>query len=160
MSNHDSPGRSITRRALLAQTARGAVLVSVAPYLGQAQALMPQQSFASRSRESFDFGWKFLHGDPPDAQAIRFAEQTGAMSISPTTGASKDRSTRPRPAVGLELICPRESAGTARAFIFLNRTVTKSSRSSLTAFTRTAWFGSMGISSAIVHTVTSPSLTN
>jgi beta-galactosidase len=74
MSNHDSPGRSITRRALLAQTARGAVLVSVAPYLGQAQALMPQQSFASRSRESFDFGWKFLHGDPPDAQAIRFAE--------------------------------------------------------------------------------------
>ena len=76
MSNHDSPGRSITRRALLAQTARGAVLASVAPYLGQAQALMPQQSSAHRTRDSFDFGWKFLHGDPPDAQAIRFADAT------------------------------------------------------------------------------------
>jgi beta-galactosidase len=62
----------MTRRDVLAQTARGAVLVSVAPYLGPAQTLLSQENPAPRTRESFDFGWKFRRGEAQGAQAIEF----------------------------------------------------------------------------------------
>src|ERR1017187_7921946 len=64
----------ITRRDLLAQTARGAVLASVAPYLSHAQTLLAQNNPAPRVRDSFDFGWKFLRGDAPEAQATSFSD--------------------------------------------------------------------------------------
>ena len=64
----------ITRRGLLEQTARGVVLASVAPYLGHAQALLKPDNAAPRARESFDFNWKFLRGDAPGAQAVKFAD--------------------------------------------------------------------------------------
>ena len=64
----------MTRRELLTNTARGAVLASVAPYLGRAQALLASDGSAPRTRESFDFGWKFQRGDAPGAQAMNVAD--------------------------------------------------------------------------------------
>jgi hypothetical protein len=65
MEQNDSLIPWITRRDLLAQSARGAALMSVAPYLGHAQALLARDIPAPRVRDSFDFGWKFLLGDAP-----------------------------------------------------------------------------------------------
>jgi beta-galactosidase len=64
----------ISRRDLLAQSLRGAVLVSASPYLNRAQALFAQDNSAARFRDSFDFGWKFLKGDLPGAQQPQFAD--------------------------------------------------------------------------------------
>jgi len=74
MEKQDDASQWITRRDLLAHTARGAVLASVAPYLGHAQALLAQDKPVSRVRDSFDFGWKFLRGDAAGAQAVKFAD--------------------------------------------------------------------------------------
>jgi len=65
---------SITRRELIAQAARGAVILSALPHLGltEAQTLSPMPSM--RSRDSFDFGWKFLKGDAPGAQIPGFSD--------------------------------------------------------------------------------------
>src|SRR5271157_3933970 len=64
----------VTRRDLLAQAARGAVLVSVSPYLNYAQTPSAEGGSAPRIRDSFDFGWKFLKGDVPGAQVAEFAD--------------------------------------------------------------------------------------
>jgi beta-galactosidase len=74
MLKHEDSGQWITRRDLLAQTARGAMLASVAPYLGHAQALVAHEGSAARVRDSFDFGWKFLKGDAPGAQLPKFSD--------------------------------------------------------------------------------------
>ena len=74
MEKYDEPTSRITRRDLLAHTARGAVLATVTPYLGRAQALLAQGNPAPRVRESFDFGWKFLRGDAPGAQAMQYSD--------------------------------------------------------------------------------------
>ncbi len=78
MEKRNDPSQSIngriTRRELLAQTACGVVLASVAPYLGHGQSLLEPESTAPRVRENFDFGWKFLHGDAPGAQAAKFSD--------------------------------------------------------------------------------------
>ena len=74
MRKQDDSSQWITRRDLLAQSARGAALASVAPYLGHAQALLGQDNPASRVRESFDFGWKFQRGDLAGAQERQFAD--------------------------------------------------------------------------------------
>jgi len=74
MEQNDSLIPWITRRDLLAQSARGAALMSVAPYLGHAQALLARDIPAPRVRDSFDFGWKFLLGDAPGAEAPNFAD--------------------------------------------------------------------------------------
>ncbi|MHB1022685.1 MAG: glycoside hydrolase family 2 TIM barrel-domain containing protein [Acidobacteriaceae bacterium] len=71
---NESSAMLLTRRDLLAQAARGAVLVSASPYLGHAQTLFASGHSASRSRDSFDFGWKFLKGDAPGAQQPHFAD--------------------------------------------------------------------------------------
>jgi beta-galactosidase len=63
----------MTRRDVLAQAALGAAAAVVAPYLGRAQALVAQSN-QLRSRESFDFGWKFFQGDAAGAQTPNFAE--------------------------------------------------------------------------------------
>lgn len=64
----------ITRRDMLAQAARGAVLVSVSPYLNHARPMASQDDFAPRVRDSFDFGWKFLKGDLPNAERPEIAD--------------------------------------------------------------------------------------
>jgi beta-galactosidase len=66
----------ITRRDVLAQAALGAVAASVSPYLSRAQGLLPQANPMPRSRDSFDFGWKFLQSDAPGAQMPNFADPT------------------------------------------------------------------------------------
>jgi beta-galactosidase len=62
-----------TRRDVLAQAALGAAAVAVLPLLGGAQALVAQANQV-RSRENFDFGWKFLKADVADAQMPGFAD--------------------------------------------------------------------------------------
>jgi len=74
MQQIEDSGLRMTRRDLLTRTARGAVLVSAAPYLGQAQAFLGQQNPAPRTRDSFDFGWKFFKGDAPGAQLPEFSD--------------------------------------------------------------------------------------
>ncbi|HMD87281.1 MAG TPA: glycoside hydrolase family 2 TIM barrel-domain containing protein [Terriglobia bacterium] len=64
----------ITRRNMLAQTARGAVLASMVPYLSHAQTPPAPGESAPRIRDTFDFGWKFLKGDLPGAQQPKFAD--------------------------------------------------------------------------------------
>jgi beta-galactosidase len=62
----------LTRRDLLAHVARGAALASASPYLGHAQALLSADNSAARTRDSFDFGWKFFKGDAPGMQQPEF----------------------------------------------------------------------------------------
>lgn len=65
----------MTRRDVLAQAALGAVAAAVSPLVGRAQVLATQSNQV-RSRESFDFGWKFLQGDAAGAQMPGFADTT------------------------------------------------------------------------------------
>jgi beta-galactosidase len=73
---NDASGPLLSRRDLLSRVAGGAVLVSASPYLAQAQALLSPDSSATRTRESFDFGWKFLKADSPGAQRPQFADSS------------------------------------------------------------------------------------
>jgi beta-galactosidase len=70
----DNSGPLFTRRDLLVHAARGAVLVSASPYLARAQAALSPDNSTTRTRDSFDFGWKFLKGDAPGAQRPQFAD--------------------------------------------------------------------------------------
>jgi beta-galactosidase len=63
----------MTRRDVLAQAVLGAAAVAVSPLVGRAQVLVAQSNQV-RSRESFDFGWKFLKGDVAGAQAVNFVD--------------------------------------------------------------------------------------
>ena len=74
MKEHNNFISWMTRRDLLAQSARGAGLAIVAPYLALAQPLVDEGGPAPRKRESFDFGWKFLAGDAPGAQEPGFGD--------------------------------------------------------------------------------------
>lgn len=68
-------GWRLTRRDLLAQAARGAVWLSASPLLAEAEralAAQPGVGTAGRSRESFDFGWRFLKGDATGAEELAF----------------------------------------------------------------------------------------
>jgi beta-galactosidase len=68
------PGSLLTRRELIAQAARGAVLASATPFLGHADALVASGRSQQRTRESFDSGWKFLRGDVTGAQMPGFED--------------------------------------------------------------------------------------
>ena len=70
----EGSGSWMTRRDVLAQAAMGAVAASASPYLAGAQGLPAQGKTAPRSRDSFDFGWKFLEGDAAGAQMPGFAD--------------------------------------------------------------------------------------
>jgi beta-galactosidase len=63
-----------TRRELLLQAARGAAALSIlSPWNGSAQALLaPAATDVPRTRDSFDFGWRFTRGDFPGAQQPGF----------------------------------------------------------------------------------------
>jgi beta-galactosidase len=72
--NNEDSTPLITRRDMLAQTARAAVLASVASHLNHAQTPPAQSDAAPRIRDTFDFGWKFLKGDWPGAQQPKFPD--------------------------------------------------------------------------------------
>lgn len=64
-------GTWITRREVL----RGAAALSIlSPWLDRAHALAASQGARGRSRDSFDFGWKFCLGDSPGAEAPGYAD--------------------------------------------------------------------------------------
>jgi len=69
----EDSGSWMTRRDVLAGAALGAAAVAVSPLVGGAQVLVAQ-SDETRSRDSFDFGWKFLKGDAEGAQMPGFAD--------------------------------------------------------------------------------------
>jgi beta-galactosidase len=71
---NDSPGPLISRRDLLTRAAQGAALISASPYLLDAQTPTSPDDSAARSRDTFDFSWKFLKGDSPGAQRPQFAD--------------------------------------------------------------------------------------
>ena len=62
----------ITRRALIAQAVRGTVLLSAAPHLGFAETQTHSPMASIRSRDCFDFAWKFFRGDATGAQMPEF----------------------------------------------------------------------------------------
>jgi beta-galactosidase len=66
----------LTRRDVLAGAALAAAALPVSSYVGRAQALLPNPAATLRSRDSFDFGWKFLKGDASGAQMPNFADAT------------------------------------------------------------------------------------
>ena len=64
----------LTRRDLFMQTARGALVLSASPLLARAQQALAPEEITPRSRESFDFGWRFLKGDASGAEQPEFAD--------------------------------------------------------------------------------------
>ncbi|MGA1983148.1 MAG: glycoside hydrolase family 2 TIM barrel-domain containing protein [Acidobacteriaceae bacterium] len=73
--NNENSGPWITRRDVLTQAALGAAALAMSPLAGRAQVMVAQDNQV-RSRESFDFGWKFLQSDAPGAQMPNFADAT------------------------------------------------------------------------------------
>ena len=69
----EESGSWMTRRDVLQGAALGAVAVAVSPLVGRAQVSVAGSNQV-RSRESFDFGWKFLKGDVAGAQMASFAD--------------------------------------------------------------------------------------
>lgn len=53
----------LTRREVLAQVARGAAVLSAAPYLNALQSPKTREDSSARISESFDSGWKFARND-------------------------------------------------------------------------------------------------
>jgi beta-galactosidase len=67
--NHDNESvPSLSRRSLLGQAVGAAALAATA------QAQPGGQNAAPRTRDSFDFGWKFFKGDAPGAQQPDFTD--------------------------------------------------------------------------------------
>jgi beta-galactosidase len=74
MKENDSPAGSITRRQVL-QHAVGAVgLVSAIPALGLEERTTGSAASSTRTRTSFDLGWKFLKGDSQGAEQPDFPD--------------------------------------------------------------------------------------
>jgi beta-galactosidase len=72
----EKSGTALTRRDLLTNVAKGAVLISASPYLGHAQSVLSPPIPSQRARETFDFGWKFLKGDASGAQRPDFGDSS------------------------------------------------------------------------------------
>jgi beta-galactosidase len=77
-SRSDATGQHLTRRDVLRQAARGAMACSVSPWLSRSDwKLVPEgPDRASRTRESFDFDWRFARGDPAGAEDSGFDDAT------------------------------------------------------------------------------------
>jgi beta-galactosidase len=74
MKKASAPSGSLNRRELLKGVVGTAALVSVFPTIGSAFAESRTESPGQRTRESFDFGWKFHRGDFPGAEMPEFSE--------------------------------------------------------------------------------------
>jgi beta-galactosidase len=113
----EGSGSWMTRRDVLAQAAMGAVAASVSPYLAGAQGLPAQGKTAPRSRDSFDFGWKFLQGDAAGAQLPNFADAGWRdVDLPHDWSIEGPVRSRTRPAAARAHTCPPASAGIARRF--------------------------------------------
>ncbi len=64
---------AVNRRELLKQAGAAALVSAIGP-VGSSFAIAPAESDPPRTRESFDFGWKFSRGDFPDAQSAGFSD--------------------------------------------------------------------------------------
>jgi beta-galactosidase len=75
-STSDASGQLLTRRDVLRQAARGVVACSVSPWLKRAEFMLAEESTAStaRTRETFDFDWRFMRGDLSGAEFPGFAD--------------------------------------------------------------------------------------
>ena len=67
-------GLLLTRREVLRTTARGAAALAVTPWLGRAEFMRAAESAEPRTRQTFDFDWRFMRGDPVDAQNPDFVD--------------------------------------------------------------------------------------
>jgi beta-galactosidase len=72
MKSDNGSRKSLSRRRLLGQAVGAAAMVSALESAGPAQAQLRPPG--TRTRESFDFGWKFFKGDAPGAQQPQFAD--------------------------------------------------------------------------------------
>jgi beta-galactosidase len=79
-STSDAAGQLLTRRDVLRQATRGAVACSVFPWLGRADFILAPEEPAnsSRTRDTFDFDWRFTRGDPSGAEAPDFGDASWA----------------------------------------------------------------------------------
>ncbi|HEX4006805.1 MAG TPA: glycoside hydrolase family 2 TIM barrel-domain containing protein [Acidobacteriaceae bacterium] len=68
-------GLRLTRREVLRDTARGAAALAVSPWLGRAEFMLAEETSEPRTRETFDFDWRFTRGDPPGAQGADFNDR-------------------------------------------------------------------------------------
>jgi beta-galactosidase len=71
MTHEENTAGSFTRRTLLGQAAGAAGLLSALGNAGRSEA---QTQSSARTRETFDFDWKFNKGDAPGAQEPGFAD--------------------------------------------------------------------------------------
>ena len=76
----DAAGQLLTRRDVLRQAACGAMACSVSPWLGRAEFMLApgEPASAGRSRETFDFDWRFTRGDPSGAEDPGFEDASWA----------------------------------------------------------------------------------
>lgn len=72
--------RQLSRRDLLEQAARGAAFLSAFPHLSHAQSAQTgaEDRASGRTRESFDFGWRFFKGDAAGAERENFRDEAWA----------------------------------------------------------------------------------
>jgi beta-galactosidase len=71
---NNNSAAALTRRDLLCNTARGVAALSVAPWLSGAGFMVSADEPAPRSRDTFDFDWRFQRGDAAGAQSPEFAD--------------------------------------------------------------------------------------
>jgi beta-galactosidase len=71
---HTPTSPQLTRRHLLAQTARGAAVLAASPYLHALAPSQPAAGDSPRHTASFDLDWKFQMGDHPGAEQPSFSD--------------------------------------------------------------------------------------
>lgn len=134
-------GPMLTRRTVLTQAVVGTALVTAAPYLSRAEALLATGSSSPRVRDSFDFGWKFMKGDLTGAQDRDFADASWRDIDLPHDWSVEGKFDQNEPSAVLERICRRASHGIARPFAFPRRIAVRSSLWNSMAYIRTAKYG-------------------
>jgi len=74
VEKQQEPTFFLTRRDLLSQAARSAAALSILPHWDVSPDAQPSSAPAAsrRTRDSFDFGWRFTRGDPGSAQQPGF----------------------------------------------------------------------------------------
>ncbi len=139
----------LTRRDLLGRTARGVAALSVSPWLSRADFMLPTGDVAPRTRDTFDFDWRFTLGDPAGARQPDFADASWRAVDLPHDWSIEGPTRRTSRQRGPAAICPPASAGIASASRSRRAIATASSLWSSTASTRTARSGSTAIRSAL-----------
>lgn len=93
----------LTRRDLLRRTAQGVAALSVAPWVGHGESVLAPEDAdqpAPRSRETFDFGWRFTRGDPKNAHLPDFADTDWSEVDLPHDWSIEGRCSQAEPSSG------------------------------------------------------------